>query len=132
MIELEDDGNCFVCGTLNPSGLGIEFQKTDEGAIATFSAEKRFQGYKNIIHGGIIAALLDEASVKALVMRGIKAVTAEITLRFRTPLRIGERATIHAYIGQQRGRVFEIEAEMKKGNGEIVALSKARVFQHGE
>ena len=130
--ELIDDGYCFVCGKSNPNGLKVEFTKTDSGVTAEFSAGKNLQGYKDIVHGGIIATLLDEASVKALFSRGIKAVTAEITLRFKNPLFINENAIINADIGRERGRLYEIKAEIRKMDGELIAQSNAKLFLYEE
>jgi len=129
---LIDDGYCFVCGKSNPNGLKVEFKKTDNGVTAEFSAGKNLQGYKDIVHGGIIATVLDEASVKALLSRGIKAVTAEITLRFKKTLFINENAIINADIGRERGRLYEINAEIRKMDGELIAQSSAKLFRHEE
>lgn len=132
MINLEDDGRCFVCGKSNPNGLKVDFNKTDNGVTAQFSADKRYQGYKDIVHGGIIASLLDEASVKALVLRGIKAVTSEISLRYKTPLYVYENVIINAAMGKIRGKVYEVNAEILKMNGDVVARSKAKLICYGE
>ncbi|MEE9523283.1 MAG: PaaI family thioesterase [Thermodesulfovibrionales bacterium] len=129
---LIDDGYCFVCGKSNPNGLKVEFKNTANGVTAEFSAGKNLQGYKDIVHGGIIATLLDEASVKALLSKGIRAVTAEITLRFKNPLFINENAIINADIGHERGKLFEIDAEIRKIDGEIIAQSRAKLFRHEE
>lgn len=130
-IRLEDDGHCFVCGDSNPCGLKVIFEKTDNGAKAVFCADKRHQGYKDIVHGGIIASLLDEASVKALLLKGTKAVTADMTLRLKKPLFVGEDAIVRAFIVKGRGKVYEVEAEIKKAEGELIAFSRARLFRYG-
>lgn len=127
-----DDGYCFVCGKLNPVGLKVEFTRTDNGVTAEFVAGKNLQGYKDVVHGGIIATLLDEASVKALLLREIKAVTAEITLRFKNPLFIKEHAIINAKINHERGKLYEVRSEMKKVNGDVIAESTAKLFRYDE
>jgi acyl-coenzyme A thioesterase PaaI-like protein len=127
---LIDDGYCFVCGKSNPVGLKVEFTRTENGVKADFFGGKNLQGYKDIVHGGIIATLLDEASVKALLFREIKAVTAEITLRFKNPLFINEHAIINAEIKHERGRIYEVRSEIKKVNGDIIAKSTAKLFRH--
>ena len=68
-MNLEDDHYCFVCGEENPSGLHLKFS-ANKGKIQTeFIPRKIHQGYKNIVHGGIISTLLDEAMVKAALMQ---------------------------------------------------------------
>jgi uncharacterized protein (TIGR00369 family) len=130
--KFEDEGRCFVCGKSNPQGLRVDFRKTEEGVTAFFSADENHQGYRNIVHGGIIASLLDEASVKVLLLSGIKALTAEITLRYKKPLHIGEKAVINAIIANRRGRLYEVEAEIRGGGGDVIALSSAKLLNCGE
>lgn len=126
-MQWEDDGYCFVCGALNSHGLRIGFRETEKGVTAAFSADKRFQGYKEIVHGGILATLLDEASVKALLSRGIKAVTAEMVLRFKHPLLVGQHAVVDASIVGNRGRVYSVQAEIRGEGGHIIAFSRAKL-----
>ncbi|GBD99714.1 thioesterase superfamily protein [bacterium BMS3Abin07] len=130
--KLKDDGYCFVCGKSNPYGLGLEFKQTDHGVTASFCADRRFQGYKGIVHGGIIAALLDEASVKALLLRGIKAVTAEINLRFKNPLSVNEEAIVNADIVQSHGKLHVIRAEIVNSGSKVIAHSMAKLFRYDE
>jgi hypothetical protein len=73
--ELSDDRFCFVCGERNPEGLHVDFYLEDDKAIGEFVALKKYQGYKDIIHGGIISTLLDEAMVKVALLKGILCVT---------------------------------------------------------
>lgn len=124
----EAAGSCFVCGRANPHGLQVGFTKTDGGASAEFVAAARFQGYEGIVHGGVIAALLDEASIKALLLGGIRALTAEITLRYKAPLRVGQRARVSAKVSGVRGRLCRVDAEIRSDTGEVIALSTAKLF----
>lgn len=123
-----DEGSCFVCGKANPHGLHVGFTKTDGGASAEFIADSHFQGYEGIVHGGVVAALLDEASAKALLLDGVRALTAEITLRYKSPLLVGQRAKVTARVSGVRGRVCRVDAEMRGETGEVIALSTAKLF----
>ncbi|MCG2722084.1 MAG: PaaI family thioesterase [Thermodesulfovibrionales bacterium] len=80
-IQLEDDRYCFVCGEENENGLRLFFTLLDGKICAEFTFSKVHQGYKDIVHGGLLSAVLDEAMVKASLMQGMPAVTAEITAR---------------------------------------------------
>ena len=54
---------CFVCGLENPYGLHLRFFDSEPGeVIAEVTVPEQFQGYPGIVHGGIIAAMLDEAA----------------------------------------------------------------------
>ena len=74
LVELRDDRMCFACGKENPDGLGLEFREEDGDVVTSFAFPKRFQGYRNVVHGGLIATVLDEAMVTALNRSGRLAV----------------------------------------------------------
>jgi len=130
-VELQDDGYCFVCGKLNAEGLQLSFQKTEQGITARFSIPRRFQGYQNIVHGGIIAALLDEASVKLLALEGARAVTAEMNLRYRKPLRVEENAEVRAFLKERQKRICLVDAMIKNQSGDTVASGTVKLFMLG-
>jgi hypothetical protein len=75
--------HCFICGDQNPRSLGLEFQAVDVDTVcATFQASPELQGYDGILHGGVIAALLDAAMTHCLFHRGIQAMTGDLHVRF--------------------------------------------------
>jgi uncharacterized protein (TIGR00369 family) len=100
----------------------------DGRASAEFILPKHFQGYKDIVHGGVIAALLDEAMIKAVLARGIHAITAEITVRFKNPLRTGGRAAVEAEITNIGKRLIEAKAMIKDPNGKTIAEGKGKLY----
>ncbi len=124
---LEDDHYCFVCGEKNPSGLHLKFSLLEGKVLTEFTPQKIHQGYKDIVHGGIISTLLDEAMVKAALMQGMPAVTAEITVRFRNPLVAGERALVEATIVKMNKRIIEASAIVKKEDNTIIAEGQAKL-----
>jgi uncharacterized protein (TIGR00369 family) len=127
--DLEDDHYCFVCGEENPSGLHLKFLLKGDKIFAEFTPQKIHQGYKDITHGGIISTLLDEAMVKAALMQGIAAVTAEISIRFRSPLLTGEKAMVEALIEKDNKRIIETSAVVKKSDGTIIAEGRAKLLR---
>ena len=67
--KLEDDKHCFVCGEKNPNGLNLTFSFREGKVVTEFILHKTYQGYKDIVHGGIISTLLDESMVKAALLQ---------------------------------------------------------------
>jgi len=126
---LEDDHYCFVCGEENPSGLHLKFTLHDDKVVSEFVLQKIFQGYKDIVHGGIISAILDEAMVKAARMQGKHAITAEITIRFKNPLMAGEKAVVEAYILRTNKKIIETAAIIKKSDNTPVAEAHAKLLR---
>jgi uncharacterized protein (TIGR00369 family) len=129
MEKLEDDHYCFVCGEQNPYGFHLTFSLHEGSAVTEFIPQKIHQGYKDIVHGGIISTLLDEAMVKAALLRGIPAITAEITVRFRNPLIVGERVIIEASIIRMNKKIIETSARMRKTDNTLVAEGHAKLLR---
>jgi uncharacterized protein (TIGR00369 family) len=129
MKKLEDDHYCFVCGEQNPYGFHLTFSLHEDSAVTEFIPQKIHQGYKDIVHGGIISTLLDEAMVKAALLRGITAITAEITVRFRNPLIVGERVIIEASIIRMNKKIIETSARMRKTDNTLVAEGHAKLLR---
>jgi len=127
--DLEDDHYCFVCGEDNPSGLHLKFLLLDGMVRTEFIPGKIHQGYKDIVHGGIISALLDETMVKAALLQGMPAVTAEITVRFRNPLAAGEAVIVEAAIIKSNKRIIETTGTMKKYDNTLIAEGYAKLLR---
>ena len=126
---LEDDHYCFVCGEKNPAGLHLKFFIQEGKVFTEFIPRKIHQGYKDIIHGGLISTILDEAMVKAALMQGIPAVTAELTVRFRNPLLAGEKAIIEAAILKSNRKIIEATALIKKTDETVIAEGTAKLLR---
>ena len=127
-MKLEDDHYCFVCGKQNPGGLNLDFSFRDNKASAEFTLRKNFQGYKDIVHGGIIAAILDEAMIKAVLAQGMKAVTAEIAVRFKNPLHTNEKAVVDAEVVKQGEKLIEAKAQIRGSDSSTIAEGKGKLY----
>ncbi len=130
MIQtLEDDNHCFVCGEKNQNGLNLTFSLLEGKVLSAFVPQKIHQGYKDIVHGGIISAIIDEAMVKAATMQGIPAMTAEITVRFKRPLMVGEKAIVEATIMKMNKKIIETSAKIEKKDGTLIAEGQAKLLR---
>lgn len=124
---LTDDNYCFICGEKNPKGLNLSFMETDSGVSAVFVLDKEYQGYKGIIHGGLIAAILDEAMIKAANQKGYTAVTAELTVRFKSPLMINQKARVDGKVLKESRKVLRATASLKR-EGVIIAEADGKLY----
>ncbi len=121
-MELENDEMCFVCGKRNADGLQLDFEPVGEDGIRTeFTPQKRFQGWKDIVHGGIIATILDEVMVNAAYLRKIMAVSVKFEIRLRKPAAVGERLIFRGKILKQGAKTLDVKAWAEQENGTIVA-----------
>ena len=85
---------CFICGVENPIGLKLKIYQTSPGIIETsYTAPDHFQGYPGILHGGIVASILDEISGRALMGDTASPrfmYTGKLQVRFRKNVPIGK------------------------------------------
>jgi uncharacterized protein (TIGR00369 family) len=122
---------CFACGKGNPDGLKMEFTFEGDEARTSFSFPRKFQGYRDVVHGGLVSTVLDEAMITVLNRLGHLAVTAELCVRFVRPARVGERLDITAKLVDRRGKVFRLEARATGPGGSEVARASSRCFLLG-
>jgi len=121
---MRDAGGCFACGQANPIGLRLRFAADGDGIRAEFTPGPHYQGYAGVVHGGIVAAALDDAMANLFHMRGRETVTARLEIRYRHEAPIGQRLIVTAAIVRERGRVFAAEALLALPDG--TRLAEAR------
>ncbi len=129
MIDMTDDGYCFVCGPNNPIGLKLDFTLDGEVMTTEFVPKKEHQGYMNIVHGGIISTLLDEIMVKLAIELAMPAVTAQMNIRLRKPAKVGERLTFSAKILEKTKKLLVAHAKAVTDNGDVVAESTGKLIK---
>jgi uncharacterized protein (TIGR00369 family) len=120
------DHNCFACGGANPIGLHLEIALGEGTAQTTWRALPAFVGWENKVHGGILATLLDEVMAWAPSSYDSWAVTAEMTIRYRSPANPGEALTARAEVVNRRRRIYEVAGEVRGEDGRIVAEANGR------
>ncbi|MCL6442770.1 MAG: PaaI family thioesterase [Alicyclobacillus sp.] len=126
-MTIPASSGCFVCGPENPFGLKISFRKVGDAAVAEYVCERRHEGWHDIQHGGITAALLDEASGYVPLFLDVVAMTAEINVSYLAPIRVGERLTIIGRPMRRTRRMIEVAAEIVDEHGEVRAKSHAKM-----
>lgn len=126
-FELGDDKFCFVCGKNNNAGLKLNFKiEENNQIICSFLPQKIHQGFTNIVHGGIIAMILDEAMVNLLWRLGKKAVTAHFEMRFKKPAMVNKELFFKAWIAKEDKKVIYTHSECLDELGQTVALAQAK------
>lgn len=129
---LSDDRRCFACGPDNTAGLRMTFEYGDGTARSRVVPRREFGGWSNIMHGGIVATLLDEAMAHAAIAAGVRAVTARIEVRFRKAVPTDVPLVVEGRVEGRRGRVLEIEGTLSGEDGTRYAESHARFLAEPE
>lgn len=125
--KLSDDQYCFACGTLNPIGLRMEVSFHDNKAYSRLSLKREFQGWSDIVHGGVMATILDEIMAHAVLHYVGQAVTTSLQVTYRAPLKVGEEFEAIGYVAEQKSRVTVAKAEIRTpGSKKILARGESK------
>lgn len=118
--------HCIACGKDNPFSLGLSFTLLDNEAVqASFVADPYLQGYQGILHGGITSTLLDSAMVNCLFLHNIKAMTADLRVRFLHAIPCNAKLVITAWITCAVSSLYELKAEVKV-DGKTMARARGK------
>lgn len=121
---------CFGCGPGHPAGLHVRVFKTDDGVISPIVVPKQYEGPPGAVHGGIVAAYLDEilggAAVRAT---GKIAVTGELTVRYVRPAPSQTPLLGRGRLVADHGRYVDVEGSLEEfGTARVVATARGRFF----
>ena len=118
--------HCFVCGLENPVGLQLKIYVTEPGVVeTTYTAPDHFQGYPGVLHGGIVAAILDEISGRAQMGSDPAAsrfmFTARLEVKYRHNVPTGQPLKIVGRAGRSRSKTAEGWAGIYDQAGTLLA-----------
>ncbi|MBK8793810.1 MAG: PaaI family thioesterase [Holophaga sp.] len=121
--------HCVVCWDRHPFGLKVDFRVTGEHTVeGAFGCGKSYEGFGNVVHGGIVSSLLDGAMASCLLAKGIAAYTVDLRVRFRGAVETGLPATIRGEWLRGEGPVHLVHATIEQG-GKVRASARAKFFE---
>jgi uncharacterized protein (TIGR00369 family) len=128
MSELEGGNPCFGCGEANPQGMHLRFDRDDQRqrVVGRFRLGAEYQGATGFVHGGIIATVLDEVMSKVSRFFDVRAVTAELTIEYLKPVRVGDEIAVEGFNTRREGRQLYHEGEIRDGAGTLLARGRGR------
>jgi uncharacterized protein (TIGR00369 family) len=117
-LHVVPHSRCVVCGRDNAHGLRIQFGSDTAGAAAAdWTPTARWEGFRGIIHGGIVATVLDEAMSKAVAAARSEALTAELRVRYRRYIATGETLHIRGWVVKRTKRLITAESSLTATDG---------------
>ena len=128
MIELPHSKSCFVCGSRNPIGLKLRFQTDGKIVRARFTPEPAHNGFINVIHGGLLATVLDEVMVWGCAVQTKQfSYCAEMTVRYVSPARPGEEIIAEGeLVENKRGRILLASGALKREDNSVISTSTGK------
>jgi acyl-coenzyme A thioesterase PaaI-like protein len=129
-MELNDTTDyqrCFVCGQRNPFGLHLVFRIDNNTIVAEFQPREEHQGFPGVIHGGIVAAVLDEAlgRTSLLAKNPEWSMTGRLEIRYRRYVPYGPLLRIRASLETERRRMVQASGKLTLADDENTLLAEA-------
>ena len=124
--------HCFVCGLESEVGLKLRFSDngTDE-VHASYTVAQKYQGYPGVVHGGIVAAMLDEIGGRT-TMAGDRErfmMTAKLEIRYRKPVPVETPLTLIGRLLKDQGRLAIAHSRILLPDGTIAAEAEVTLAQ---
>jgi acyl-coenzyme A thioesterase PaaI-like protein len=129
-MELNDTSDyqrCFVCGQRNPFGLHLVFRLDQNTIVADFQPREEHQGFPGVIHGGIVAAVLDEALGRTSLLGNNQewTMTGRLEIRYRRYVPYGPLLRVRATLAEERKRMLQASGILTLAGDESVVLAEA-------
>jgi acyl-coenzyme A thioesterase PaaI-like protein len=117
LLELPHTTGCLVCGRTNPHGLhlSLHVNPATSQVTTTFTPSSDHIGFEDIIHGGLLATVLDEAMVWSAIWSAKRiCVAAELTIRYRESARPGDTLHVTATLNTTRSKLITTTGEIRR------------------
>ncbi len=125
-----EDYHCFGCSPGNDTGLRMNFYEEGDDVFCEWTPRPEFEGYNNILHGGIQATLMDEiASWTIYVKAGTGGMTRRMETRYKHPVFTDKGpVTLKARIKSTVRRLVTVEVELQDSSGKICSEGEVEYF----
>jgi acyl-coenzyme A thioesterase PaaI-like protein len=119
-------GHCFGCSPNNPYGLQLRFTRAAQGCDAICTVPDRLCGFDGLVHGGILATLLDEAAAWAVIAHlGRLGLTREMTTRYLKPVPTSTEILLNGRVTSHDGHKAVVWSAVHAIDGTLLAESES-------
>ncbi len=124
---LPNSKGCFVCGEENPAGLQSRFYVEDGMVKMKLQPQAHHCGYANVVHGGVVAAAMDECMGWA-ASRAIKRMcyTGELTIRYLKRVPTDGDLVVCSEVKRSSRLLAHVEGRIVDAQGEVYARGEGR------
>ncbi len=117
---------CFICGLQNPVGLhmAIYNDHNDHCVYSNITLPDQYQSYPGVVHGGIVATMLDEISGRVIIMNGNDQnlmVTLKLEVKYRLPTPTNTPLKVVGRVVSQTETRAKVTGEIQLPDGTVTA-----------
>ena len=130
---------CFICGLANPIGLKMVFHEDQEQnqGRAELTVPETYRSYPGVVHGGIVATILDETSGRAIMSERTRAqvgedpffATARIEVRYRQAAPTNTLLVAVGWVEQLSPNRSRVKGELRLADGTLLAECESLVVR---
>lgn len=119
-------GKAFITGDRNSDRIRVRYFKkdSDNSFVARIWFGFSTEGPPGFVHGGSMAAVLDEAMGASVWIKGYTAVSANLTVQYRKMLPLNTITTIEAKVTSIKGSKIKTEGKIYDKTGTIYTRSE--------
>ena len=126
-MAFSSDDYCFGCGAKNPIGLHLHFEPEGDKYVARKKIAREYEGYANVVHGGILTTMLDEAMGNYVQEKyHEQAMTAKLEIRYHVPTPIEQELKISAWQDSKKLNIITMKAQIQTADETVTAEATAR------
>lgn len=134
MRKQANSRTCFICGLQNDVSLKMSWYEDHRAQRlrATVTVPEHFNGYPGIVHGGIVSAILDETSGRAVMLKSGKdaiMVSLKLEVTFRRPTPTNTPLTVTGWVIKQSPRRAQVAAEIRLPDETLTAECRSIVVR---
>jgi uncharacterized protein (TIGR00369 family) len=129
LLELPHSPGCLVCGRSNAHGMKLMlFVDEQSGQVrCDFIARAEHVGFEGVIHGGVLATVVDEAMVWTATWKGKRfCLCGELTVRFRQSVHVGQSLIVMAQVDYIRPTLVETTARVIDSTNALIATASGK------
>ncbi len=124
-LEKPQGHGCFACGTANPIGLNMEFYRNENAICSEVTIGKQYEGWENMVHGGIVSTLLDEImSWTVMYFKKSFLVTRKMDIKYIKPVPIETLLIVSGKLGKKvKEPKIQVGGQIRNKAGNLLVRS---------
>jgi acyl-coenzyme A thioesterase PaaI-like protein len=114
----------FVHGLRNPHGLRLQYHMEGDRAVSHWTPGEPHVGFPGVVHGGLLAAALDDVMGRLAALRHRWVVTGRLEVRFRSAAPVGRPLRIEGWTERVQRRVMHAMGRVLLDDGSVAAEAR--------
>ncbi len=113
-----------VLGTGNPLAAPVVLtSRTADGVTATVRFGTAYEGAPGLVHGGVLALVMDQLFGEAAIVAGVGGMTVKLEIRYSAPTPVQADLAFEAHVEESDARLVRLVGSISSGGATTVTAS---------